>query len=260
MKKRTITAIIAGLLFVSMIYVGDFYLMGFMFLLSLIGYYEFVRMSGNLKFTYPLVVGFWGIVFLYGYPYISQLSGTFINLEQILLSLFFLLMGGMVISKGFTFDKYSAMFFGVIYVSMGFLLLLQVRILTDFGFTMMIIGMVWATDSGAYVFGRLFGKRKLSTISPNKTVEGSIGGVILSLALGLVFYFTTDYFTSITDLIILSLFVGILTQVGDLVQSALKRHFGVKDSGSLLPGHGGILDRFDSILFVFPMLVLWNMI
>ena len=121
------------------------------------------------------------------------------------------------------------------------------------------IAVTWATDTGAYAFGRLFGRRKLiPSVSPAKTVEGAVGGLLVAV-LGTWLYvtFLMQPFAQLSVLplgmILFGLSVGVVGQVGDLVESLLKRDAGVKDSGRLLPGHGGILDRFDSLLFVLPV-------
>ena len=114
---------------------------------------------------------------------------------------------------------------------------------------------MWLTDTGAYIFGRLMGKHKLwPVISPNKTIEGFIGGLICSIIVPLVMLQFVDFNIAIWLLIIVTIILSMFGQLGDLVESGLKRHFGVKDSGRILPGHGGILDRFDSFMFVLPLL------
>ena len=117
---------------------------------------------------------------------------------------------------------------------------------------------VWATDSGAYLVGTRYGRRKLlPKVSPNKTIEGSIGGILSAVLVSAIFMFirpqvATPY--SFVTMLLLTVVFSIAGQFGDLVESAIKRHFGVKDSGKFIPGHGGVLDRFDSLLFVFPLM------
>ena len=118
---------------------------------------------------------------------------------------------------------------------------------------------VWATDIGAYLFGRRFGRHKLMPdVSPNKTIEGALGGILSAVvvaALFLVFTANKGLFPyQMPVMLVLTVLFSIVGQFGDLVESSIKRHYGVKDSGNILPGHGGILDRFDSLLFVFPIM------
>jgi len=119
---------------------------------------------------------------------------------------------------------------------------------------------VWATDSGAYMVGRKLGKHKVTPISPNKTWEGCIGGSIIGVIIASVFAigFHVGYASAIS-MIAITIVLSVVGQFGDLVESALKRYYGVKDSGKILPGHGGILDRFDSMLLVFPIAHLFGL-
>ncbi|MBI2843956.1 MAG: phosphatidate cytidylyltransferase [Armatimonadetes bacterium] len=117
---------------------------------------------------------------------------------------------------------------------------------------MFVLATTWATDTGAYFTGRLYGKKKLApNISPGKTVEGSVGGlvsaVIVGAAVGALINLPQPHG------LILGGLMGIVGQVGDLVASAMKREVGVKDFGAIMPGHGGILDRIDSLLFTGPV-------
>lgn len=124
----------------------------------------------------------------------------------------------------------------------------------------LIILCAWASDSGGYIFGKLFGRHKLTPkISPKKTIEGAIGAVIASVGACLILAYCIDMLiSSITvnyvALIIYTAIGGFFAMFGDLIASLIKRSFGVKDFGNLIPGHGGIMDRFDSVLFVSPFM------
>lgn len=125
------------------------------------------------------------------------------------------------------------------------------------GSLMMAFLIIWCGDSGAYFVGKGIGAHKLyPIISPKKTVEGSIGGLVASAAVAYGMQSTLLPELSTQTVILAALGGGALGQVGDLVESALKRSAGVKDSGSLLPGHGGMLDRLDGFLFAVPLLAL----
>jgi phosphatidate cytidylyltransferase len=147
----------------------------------------------------------------------------------------------------------------VIYVGVGFYYLIDIRTIS-LSLVFYALLLIWSTDIGAYFAGRFFGKRKLwPLISPKKTIEGSIGGTVFAVFIVVLFYvaFQGKYIATNVDFsiyLVASILLSIFGQIGDLVESAFKRSFDVKDSGGILPGHGGILDRFDSLLFVLPIL------
>ena len=117
--------------------------------------------------------------------------------------------------------------------------------------------LIWSSDSWAFVFGKLFGRNKLfERISPNKTWEGFIGSIILTTTTGYILS-NNGFGLSQAEWMILGIITAISATLGDLFQSMLKRESNIKDSGDILPGHGGILDRFDSILFCFPVFYLY---
>ncbi|MEO6838392.1 MAG: phosphatidate cytidylyltransferase [Ginsengibacter sp.] len=119
-----------------------------------------------------------------------------------------------------------------------------------------IIFSIWINDTMAYIVGSFIGKNPLSKISPKKTWEGTIGGIILCvIVITLIGYFTKYY--SVADWIVISLFCAVFGTLGDLLESKLKRTAKVKDSGSLMPGHGGFLDRFDSLLVAIPFVFVY---
>jgi len=116
----------------------------------------------------------------------------------------------------------------------------------------LVLFIIMSSDSAAYFTGVSLGRRKLyPAISPNKSVEGAIGGVIGGVAGALLFKFWFFASLGIFDTLLLGLLLGVCGQIGDLFESMIKRSFGVKDSGTLLPGHGGLLDRLDSLIFAF---------
>ncbi|PMH41097.1 CDP-diglyceride synthetase [Vibrio sp. 10N.286.49.B3] len=123
---------------------------------------------------------------------------------------------------------------------------------------MFVCFIVWAADSGAYFTGRAFGKRKMApAVSPNKTIEGLVGGVIAAM---IVAWFCADWFniefSSPLHMLIITLVTVIISVLGDLVESMFKRVSGIKDSSNIIPGHGGILDRVDSLTAAFPVFTL----
>ncbi len=157
----------------------------------------------------------------------------------------------------------SATVFGVAYVALLAGFLISVRMIQDTSLTTnlasklltMFFAMVIFTDTGAYYTGRSLGKNKLAPrISPGKTIEGFIGGLVAAIAAGPLCKYTFFPEMNLTHSLLLGALIGLVGPVGDLAESMLKRGSEVKDSGTLLPGHGGMLDRVDSILFCAPLL------
>jgi phosphatidate cytidylyltransferase len=142
--------------------------------------------------------------------------------------------------------------FGVIYITIPFLLLNELG--KNYLMVFYIFILIWACDTFAYFGGKLFGKHKLTTISPKKTVEGAIIGLLFTLISSVIFYFVNNSLLNLYDSIILGMLIGIASQVGDNFESLLKRYTNVKDSSNIIPGHGGLLDRFDSLIFVTPLI------
>ena len=136
----------------------------------------------------------------------------------------------------------------------------QFDLLMNTNLTFAITLSVWACDSSAFIFGTLFGKKKIMpSVSPKKSWVGSISGAITSLLILYVFHnqgLLGDYF-SLKDAMVIGLISGVFGQFGDFTESLLKRDVGVKDSGTLLAGHGGVLDRFDSLIFACPIAYLY---
>ena len=149
---------------------------------------------------------------------------------------------------------------GILYVGLGFsfVTLLRRDLLHGSGWVLMVLGLCWLSDTGAYFAGRAFGKRKLSPlVSPNKSVEGAIGGMLGSIFAGFLFKFLLLPELSVLQVLLLAIPANILAQSGDLCESLLKRSCEVKDSGTIIHGHGGMLDRVDAVIFVAPYVYLF---
>ncbi|TWT11014.1 phosphatidate cytidylyltransferase [Streptococcus sp. sy004] len=170
---------------------------------------------------------------------------------------FMLLSGTVLNANQYNFDEVCFPIAISFYVGIGFQNLIAGQ-MAGLNKILLAILIVWATDIGAYTIGRRFGRRQLlPKVSPNKTIEGGLGGIVSAMFIAIIFmlidksvYAPRHFLTMLILVIIFSVFA----QFGDLVESAIKRHFGVKDSGNTIPGHGGILDRFDSMIFVLPIM------
>lgn len=148
----------------------------------------------------------------------------------------------------------SLRFFGIVYIAVTLSHMIALSAIENGRLWLLVILIiVWANDTFAYFGGRLIGKNKLApSISPGKTIEGAVIGLLGGILSGFAFDYYYSIFANPIDIIVVTLGVGVLSIIGDLVESILKRSAGVKDSGSILPGHGGLLDRIDSLIFVIP--------
>ncbi len=255
MIQRILTAILAVAIFLPFIIIGGLPFTLFIYLLATIALYELLRMKNISLQTFPGVLSLiliWVLLF----PSTTINFMTDVNVSKVeiaLLAVVFLLSYTVITKNKFTFDDAAFVILATIYIGIGFYFFIET---SDKGLKYLFFAMfvIWATDSGAYFVGRSMGKRKLwPEISPNKTIEGSVGGILCALVVAIVFQLFLPINDSFFKMLVITVLLSIFGQMGDLVESALKRHYQVKDSGSILPGHGGILDRFDSLLFVLPI-------
>jgi phosphatidate cytidylyltransferase len=256
MKKRIITAIIALIIFLPFVIIGGWPFKLFVYLLATIGLIELMKMRQISVFSFPSLLA---IILLWLFLLPQELfifDADWLSKMNVLLITVMLLLSYTVLLKNkFTFDHAGFILLAALYVGMGFFFFIETRDSVNGLINILYVFLiVWATDSGAYFVGRSMGKHKLwPEISPKKTIEGAAGGILLAALTGIIYHLITPFPHSIIIIIGVTILASIFGQIGDLVESALKRHYGVKDSGDILPGHGGILDRFDSLMFVFPL-------
>ncbi|MBE7056812.1 MAG: phosphatidate cytidylyltransferase [Ruminococcaceae bacterium] len=268
MKTRVISAIVMIALAAVLIYFGDIYFGVAIFLVSLIGLYEFYKAfkSKGVKPVYVL-----GYIYTLLIPVATfmkpsnaleiPVNGTniFPAVQVIIMLVLLVLM--VVAHKKVTPLDGAVTLLGAFYVPFLFSFFVLTRNMTD-GLVLLIIGILGsvAADTFAIFAGLLWGKKKLiPEISPKKTIAGSVGsfvGSVIALVIyGLILHYggLMEEPVSVLHFAILGLIMGGTSQIGDLSASAMKRYCGIKDFGKLIPGHGGILDRFDSMLFNVPM-------
>ncbi|ANI98532.1 CDP-archaeol synthase [Pediococcus pentosaceus] len=261
MKQRVITAVVALIIFIPIVFLGGTLIEIAALALAVVAMSEVLIMKRILLVTPEAIISILGTLFLVApkswmHDLPSQINTPFVSLIFAIA-----LMVRVVFSKNrFNFDDAGVLTLTMLYIGFGFNMFVQARTV-GLGMLMYLLLTVWSTDSGAYLVGRKIGKTKLAPqISPNKTWEGSIGGTIVAVIVGIIFSVTGLIHYGILATILMTLFLSIAGQLGDLVESSLKRYYGVKDSGRILPGHGGILDRFDSLLLVLPMAYLLGLL
>lgn len=251
MLKRTISALIGAPIFLGLIYLGGQYTAFLVAILTFLALREFMQIGERMgmrpwsKLT-KLVTAFW---------LISLLIGGAEWMVTVLVFWLLIALGRLALTYPRTsLPEASFNILAVLYavVLLSHLYLLR-QLPNGLEWTFLTVLLVWSTDIGAYLIGRQFGSHLLAPqVSPKKTVEGSLGGLVFSIAVALVFWRIVGGASWITY-IFLGVIITISGQIGDLFESALKRSAGVKDSGKLIPGHGGILDRFDSLIFALPL-------
>lgn len=250
LKTRIITALIGIPLILAILYLGGIYWMVFFALLGIGGLYEFNRMV-NKEYQASLLLGIILMLIVMFNIYNTLLLPTLV-LFTMCLVIYLVTRFPQVSIVDLSLSIFPALYLGF---SLSFAILLNyephafIIMLAVFLFT-------WSSDIGGYAFGRLWGKNKLAPhLSPNKTWEGSMGGIILTVITAVVFFNIYNVGNiNLYTTILLGIISSIAAQLGDLFISSVKRIFAVKDSGNLIPGHGGILDRFDSFLLVLPVI------
>jgi len=263
LKQRIITAILAIALFLPLVIFGGLPFTIAIYFIASIGLFELLRMNGIKLLSISGIITWLALIILlmpssWGESVYEVIGFT--KIEMVFVMVLILLIHTVVVKNRFTFDHAAFSVLAVLYVGIGFYYFIETR---AFGIEYVAYALlvIWTTDSGAYFIGRKIGKHKLwPEISPNKTIEGFVGGLLSAILFACIFQYFFPIASSYVVLIAVTFVASIIGQLGDLVESALKRHYEVKDSGNLLPGHGGILDRFDSLLFVLPLLHFLNFV
>ena len=262
MKTRVITAVVALAIFIPLILIGGLPLTILAMALGVVAICEILIMKKIFLSSFPAIVSCIGVILMIvPDSWLSWLPAQFSRFSLVYIVFVLLLLHTVIHKTRFNFDDAGVLTLGIVYIGMGFNCFVQARAV-DFHTLLYGMLIVWLTDSFAYICGRQFGKHKLAPkVSPNKTWEGSIlGTVVATVILAVYLYFLPVGHYDYWVMVVLTMCLSILGQFGDLIESALKRFYGVKDSGKILPGHGGILDRFDSMLIVMPALYLLGIV
>jgi len=263
--REPLTRLLSGIVYIVLLLAATLLspisfkiLFSFFLIVSIVEFCKLAYLDNKI----PIVIGTVGILLFGIYITNDFYTNLLLNIAALVISMGLL---ANLFKKGPTApkDKNSKLVQLLGYVIIPFLLIIKLPFITGEYNPYVIIGMfvlIWANDTFAYIVGKSIGKRKLySRISPKKTVEGFIGGVFFTVAGA---YILGLYYTFLTPLqwMAFAAILSVFGTLGDLVESKFKRTSGVKDSGSIMPGHGGILDRLDSVLFAIPFLFLYYQI
>jgi phosphatidate cytidylyltransferase len=265
--KRTITGLTYVIIISSCIILHPFAFASVFAVITVIAlteFYNIAPLNHAKSWKYPGILA--GLIlfianFLYasGYIHLQHITG----LSLIIFLLFFI---GLVNQKGNILSDTSIVFLGLLYIPVPLSMLTYLcypgENVTEYKFDLLLgyLIILWLFDTGAYITGSLIGKHKLmEKVSPAKTWEGLIGGLIISIGIAFILSLIFDI-VSRTDWVIISIITAITGTLGDLFESGIKRNASIKDSGSILPGHGGMLDRIDSVLLSVPFVSLYLLI
>lgn len=268
MKVRVMTAAVLLITLIPAVLIGRVFLDFILVLLSMGATYELIKMYKGEKFKIDGIlineillsgIAFMGIAY---YLKEANYSGVFDYIFIIVLLIIFIVGLLMIFKENFSIKSYGRVLVIVLYPAIGFAALSWLRDIDIYhiGFLFMI---TIFTDVFAYIVGVNYGKHRLAVkISPKKSIEGSIGGIISALILTLLYLYLLNIEVigeinlNIGISIILIIFLSMIGQIGDLIASKLKREFKIKDFSQVFPGHGGVMDRFDSAIFAAIVLLL----
>jgi phosphatidate cytidylyltransferase len=258
-RKRWITGLVALPFLIYLIYAGGVAFASLIAVAAVAALWEYFRIAFNSPDS-----NLGKIVSAIGYlTALSMVATAYRYSSEMLIAV----MGANIIISGFVFlfffksnpqiiESIRIQLQGVIYIPLSLSILVLIRNGTDgIVWIFFLLAIIFAGDTSAFYVGTYFGRHKLSpSVSPGKTIEGSIGGFLANILVGSIFKLLLFPYLSWGICFFFFILIGAAGQVGDLFESALKRMSGVKDSGTILPGHGGILDRIDALLFASPVM------
>ena len=264
MKTRVITGALLALVFVPLFIIGELPLMFALILLSMAATYEFYKMFNQENKFHKFVLVIEMALSALAFYVIKDLFISNSSRDLMFAIMLLMFVGAMllVFYEEFTAHKFGELLVSVLYPAVGFGAIMALRDMDihNIGFLFCI---TIVTDVFAYLVGVKFGKHRLAIkISPKKSIEGSIGGTTFAIIFTLIYLLSFDvsqiagFAFPIWAMIIMIIFISIIGQIGDLVASKMKRNFGIKDYSNIFPGHGGVMDRFDSVIFAGMTLVL----
>lgn len=262
-KTRVLVSIVAIPVILGACYLGNIYFFLFALLIGLVSFYEFYLMAQNKNVQVNLPFGLLAVLILL----VNQYYHFFDTYSFLIIFVFLTTLIELFRNDGSAIYNIGSTLFGIFYIGMFSASLVSIRefypnignLYEHGGYLIIsILATIWICDSAAYFGGLSMGKHKLfPRVSPKKSWEGAIFGFVFALLTMAAGHYIVLDFLSLGEAIIIGFIIGTVGQLGDLVESLIKRDAEVKDSSSLIPGHGGIFDRFDSLLFSAPIILMF---
>lgn len=253
---RILSALVGIPLILGLVYLGGGYYLCFILLLAYLGMREYTALLKSKGYHLPSFLGYAGATVLPALLYLEPILERELIFPAIIFILMSLAIFFLIFFETSDIRESALIFWGIIYFGgLGGCLVLLRQLPQGLSYTFALFIGVWTNDTLAYFAGTKWGKHRLApAISPRKSVEGACSGIAgtILLALLIVFFFPGWINLTPGQAVFLGLVITVFAQLGDLFESAIKRQFEVKDTGQLIPGHGGIMDRFDSLLFSAP--------
>ena len=261
---RFIIALVFGPLILLTVYYGKYYLLGFVILVVLISLKEFFDLALKKETIGQFLIAGTGsiaiLISLYFHAADATITFTLLTIIAILFKELYQKTGSAILNVSVTL--FATLYFS--FLTGSFILLRELPVQKGLaynlagGWFIMLILTTWLCDTAAYVIGSYFGKHKLiKRISPNKTIEGTLAGLVFAIIAAWICHIWFIDGLQLKDSLIIGAIIGSFGQYGDLFESMFKRDADVKDSSHLIPGHGGIMDRFDSLLVSTPVVYLY---
>lgn len=256
MGVRTLSSLVGLSLLLGIIYLGGPYIAMGSFLITMMGLNEFYMAFRDHAIKPVAWVGYLSILLLY---LCSWFWNDPIALSMVLFVMMLSLMVHYLFRHGVRIEDVGVTIVGALYIGFNLHHIVRVAEMDHFFYIGYVFILAWGTDTCAYFAGYFLGKRKLwEEVSPKKTIEGAVGGIIGATLLAALYAFWFDQ-AFIIYAIPLGIIGSVLSQIGDLMASKIKRYVNIKDYGHIMPGHGGILDRFDSIILTAPFVYYYVM-
>ena len=267
--KRTISSAVFLAVMLTALLTNQYVYGAVMLFILVVMMWEFLKMTCGTEYRYSQILSIiaGATMFIMSYLYKGfGMPGRFIVLS--LIPLFILMINSLYVKDKTRFAKFACLYTSILYIAIPWTML-NYTVFSNGGNSsginlLCFFAIVWGSDVGAYIFGvtlgQKYGKKLFPSISPKKSWIGFWGGMLTAILVSLAFYFTGLFKYNIAHCIAMAIILDIAGVYGDLIESQWKRHYEVKDSGYIIPGHGGLLDRFDSALLAIPSGVMYLII